>query len=478
MSGVAVPTFDQFTALEQRVAALEQGSVTPPNPEPPDPPDPIEPTEGVDPTRIARLIESLGWNTFSSLDTGNSWGSWPADYQPASVVAGLKWIAGDSGHSFPLREYHYKSREAMQRTWFQQIIAQLPDTQSAICIAANGSVQDVPSMIALAADPTCQIKWVEGLCEPNTNFGWGTIPKEQTLEIQLAVYASAPCTVMGPSIVAGTPHPEGWITGYAGDTLPELNENMHWGNGHYYPPHAPDVPNTGYSVNEYIGGLWGAYAQHNIALTEFHPTLYAAATMGAMSPKLAILARMISQAGRWPAGRALPPIGTFSASPRDPFYTLTTLLRCRKNGTMGVWWYALFDYGSTYECGVFPKTGGVDPRPIAYALRNFCQICRDTGDRHNFTCTKLDLTVSALPAGVDFDVYQASDGRHLVPIWYAGADAGQGTEVDVTLTFGSQKAALAVYDPLQSAVPIGDQANASAITLTIKPGVFFVEVYR
>ena len=43
--------------------------------------------------------------------------------------------------------------------------------------------------------------------------------------------------------------------------LAALNAKLDYGNGHYYPPGSPDVPNTGYSVNDYVGGLWGVYGK-------------------------------------------------------------------------------------------------------------------------------------------------------------------------------------------------------------------------
>src|SRR5215472_9224118 len=96
-----------------------------------------------------------------------------------------------------------------------EVTQAFPGMQTTLCVAANGTEADVPSMLALAADPACNVRWVEGLNEPNTDFGSGVVPVETTLAIQRAIHGSTQAAVMGPSIVAGTPHPEGWVTGYA-----------------------------------------------------------------------------------------------------------------------------------------------------------------------------------------------------------------------------------------------------------------------
>lgn len=465
MSPSSVPTWDEFNALQARVTALENAA-TPVPPEP-IPPEPTPPTEGIQAKRVADLIGSFGVNTFSSMDDGNVWGSWPSDYQPDSVIAGLKFILADSGHAFRLREYHYRGRESFQQPWLRQVTQAIPGTRASLCVAANGTPDDVPTMLGMAEDPTCNVAWVEGLNEPNTDFGWGMVPVETTLAIQQAT-APAACRVMGPSIVAGMPHPEGWVTGYMLDKMPELLACMDWGNGHYYPPHAPDIPNTGWSVNEYIGGLWQAYEQHPIALTEFHPTLYAAS-------REAVQANIMRLANRWRRGDA-PQLRPFAASPaRDAFYTLQTLLRCAKNGTLGLWWYALYDYGSTYQCGLFPTHGADNPRPAAIALQTLCVLCADTGDKHGFIPDVLDVAVSSLTGVLDLDVYQASDGRFLLPIWYPADDAGQGSPESVVLNFGSRKNAT-LFDVLQGGTDTTQFNGVDVIALDLLPGVYLLEI--
>jgi hypothetical protein len=417
-AGVTVPTMDDFTALAARVTALEQGSVTPPEPEPIPPP-----TNGTQCKRIASLIERFGINTFSSMDSGNRWGSWPADYRPESVIAALDWLLQDSGFSFGLREYHYKGRESWQRPWFQQIKAAYPNMRNMMCPGANASVADVPSMLAMQQDPSTGVVWAEGINEANTDFGSGEVPYEVTYDIQEAVWADGTRgALLGPSIVAGTPHPEGWILGYCESqaNLDELNGMMDIGNGHYYPPGSPDVPNTGYSVNEYVGGLWGAYAKHPIALPEFHPTLYNSQGNNPGKPG-------------W-------------SGKRDSYYTATTLFRCAQNGTHSVWWYAMFDYGSTYRCGLFPINGYADPREDAYALRALCWLCADRGDnRRTFDPGKFDYTVSGGDSACSTDLYQGSDGVIYIALWRSLPEPG-GAAIPLSFDFPSKPGRIEEFD--------------------------------
>jgi len=428
---VDVPTREEFDALaarvddhETRIAALEAGTVTPPDPIPPDPgPDP-NPPGGVQAKRIADLVELFGVNTFSSLDNGNVWGSWPADYRPDSVVEALGWITNGSGFALRVREYHYAGREAMQVPWLRQVVAAIPGTRVTLCVAANGSARDVPSMVAMQADPTCGVEWIEGLNEPNTNFGSGEVPYAETEAIQDACWTQTAQrgSVMGPSIVAGTPHPEGWIQGYCGtqQNLDVLNASMSAGNGHYYPPGSPDAPNTGYSINEYIGGLWGAYAQHPIHLTEYHPTLY-------------------NSQGHKPDQPGW-------SGARDAYYTLTTLLRCSANGTMGLWWYALFDYGTVYRCGLFPKDHANDPREDAYGLRALCTLAADPGaDRRTFEPGALAYAVEGGDEATSHALYEASDGTFFVALWRSLTEPG-GDAIPVRVAFPGGVRQVEEYD--------------------------------
>lgn len=438
---VLVPTMQDFAALELRVAQLEQGRPKPP-----------EPAEGVQAKRVADVVELFGVNTFSSLDDGNLWGSWPADYRPASVVAALNYITEGTGFALRLREYHYNGREDMQRDWLRQVIDQLPGTRVAICPGANATVRDIPTMVALAQDPACAIYWAEGLNEPNTNFGSGEVPVEQTKAMQDALWAARdtiPASILGPSIVAGTPHPEGWIRGYCGNQMDAINAAMQEGNGHYYPPGCPDVPGTGYSTSEYIGGLWTAYAQHPIHLTEFHPTLYNSVGLKPDDPA-------------W-------------NGERDAFYTLLTLLRCVKCNAPGCWWYALFDYGSVYRCGLFPRAGTDAPRPAATVLRNLCRIMADDNPMaRTFAPGKLDVAVAG---DCDWDLYQGSNGTFRLALWRGATELG-GTSKPIEVSFGDSGVRVAEFDPIVSAAPVRISEDTGSYLVGLPAGVRILTIDR
>lgn len=414
MMAVSVPTMEEFEALEARVMALEADA--PPNPDPP----PV--TDGTQAKRIIALDRYMGVNTFSSLDQSNVWGSWPADYSPPTVIKCLRWIVQRTGHTVSVREYHYDGRTDMQRTWLQALKTEFPDMANIMCIGANGGVGDVASMIALHKDVSTGVVWVEGENEPNTNFGSGEVPYDITKAVQEAVFNDANYgSSFGPSIVAGTPHPEGWITGYCGtqNNLDLLNANMDIGNGHYYPPGAPDVPSTGYSVNEYIGGLWGAYAQNQISLTEFHPTLYNSQGNNPGQPG-------------W-------------SDARDAYYTLTTVFRCAQNGTHSLWWYALLDYGTVYTCGLFP-TNESNPRCSAFALRALCSLCADPGNaRATFSPGRLDFTMTGGDANTFTDLYQGSEGTFYLMLWRSLDEPG-GQPVPVEFSFPAKPAKIEEFD--------------------------------
>ena len=433
-------TQTEFDALEARVSALEQGQQPPQPEQPPETePPPGGATDGVQATRVHQLIELLGVNTFSSLDEHNVWGSWPADYRPESVIAGLRYITGDTRFCLGIREYHYAGRESFQTPWLEQIRTAFPAAVITVCVGANGSAGDVASLVTLPHD------YAEGLNEPNTDFGSGQVPVDTTLAIQDAVWAQDVASrVMGPSIVAGMPHPEGWITGYCGDRMGAINGAMSIGNGHYYPPHCPDLTGDGTSLSEYVGGLWTAYAQHPIAITEFHPSLYNADGHGPSEPG-------------WDGQR-------------DAYYTLLALLRARKCTVVGLWWYAMFDYGQTYQCGLFPQRGAENPRPAATALRNLCTICRDDGaDLRSFTPGKLTLLVDIPDSRCDWDLYQASDGRFLLALWKSCPEPG-GDLTPIAISFATPSRVVE-YDPLRGTNAVHQEDATTTFIAMLDGGV-------
>jgi len=431
---VQVPTAADFDALSSRVAALEAAQPKPPT------------TTGVQAARIADFVQALGFNTFSSMSsTSNVWGSYPADYSPASVNAALDWLLNGATYRLQGREYHYAGRESIQKPWLQALAGRL---RFSMCIGANGSVNDVPSMLALAADPTLGIAWVEGNNEPNGNFGSGTVPVASALTAQQALTGQR----MGPSIIFGLPHPEGWLTGYMGTSQTAMCAAMDIANGHFYPPsHCDADAGAGPAFADVVRGMGIGYPSKPVAITEFHPSLYNGA-----NPKV-------------------QPGGSI-----DGYWLLLAWLRAYQLGIRSLHWYALFDYGSVYVCGLFPKTGAVSPRASAYVVRNVCTVCADNGvARDTFAPGKLAYTLSGMPAGAWDSLFQDSAGRFFLMLAYPSTVQG-GTSVPVTVTFGTTPHNVTEYDlskaaggttPLQitSGGTVTSQLSGSVRCLVVVP---------
>ncbi len=364
---------------------------------------------GVQAARIADLLEPLGFNTFSSLDTNNVWGAWPADYSPASVIAAMNWITNGSGLTAQGREYHYAGRETIQAPWLKQVTA-ATGAKFSMCVGANGSLNDVASLLALAVDPKNNIAWVEGINEPNNDFGSGPVPAVTTLAIQSALGSNA----IGPSIVFGLPFPEDYITPpyFSIADLTQLKSGFN--NGHFYPPRQPDVDdgsNRGGTFDDVVQGLSRVYGTKPLMITEWHPTLYNEDGQSANDQLAAYLAPIM-------------------------------LLSSHRLGVKGMFWFALFDYGANMRCGLFPQTGATNPRPAASALRAMFTLTGDKGaTKRTFTPGRLNYKISGLPAPVDaaspnsggqHALFQASDGRFFLVVWNTQLMSG-GVAVPVTI---------------------------------------------
>jgi hypothetical protein len=437
---VSVPTMDEFNALEARVAALEGA--------PPELPSDIPPIQA---KRIADLIELFGVNTFSQIDDTNVWGSYPSDYRSQTVLAALKYMTGTTKFCFGIREYHYAGREVIQKPWLDDIRTIYPNSTVTMCVSANGQVSDVASMLRVGG-----VTYFEGINEPNTDFGQGTVPFEQTKAIQDEVWMRTETigqqqNVAGPAIAAGMPNPEQWIKDYCGSGLAALNAELRHGNGHYYPPSCPDLAQSGTSLAEYAGGLQNAYGQPTM-ITEFHPSLR-------------------STDGNKPGE-------TGWSGDRDAYYLLLSLYRAGKLG-MPLWWYALFDYADVHICGLFPRNQQ-NPRPAATAMRNLSITCADPGDDlRSFAPGTLQCRATGEAGGWDWDLYQSSDGKFFIPLWLAAKDLG-GPSTMITLELAKVPAAIAQFDirtgaqlqfpePPMQAKTFHIELDASARMIVIRP---------
>ncbi len=386
-------------------------------------------TTGVQAGRIADLLEPFGGNTFSSLTAdANLWGPWPADYSAPSVIAGMQYITNNSGLVMQGREYHYAGRESIQAPWLKQVTA-ATGAKFTMCVGSNGSSSDVASLRTLAADPANNIAWTEGLNEPNWDNGGGAVPKATALAVQTALGA----TSIGPSIVVGFPSPESWIApGYL--TATEAAQlACAFSNGHYYPSTLPDLDNgegRGGEFDSLIQGLRKAYGAKPPMVTEWHPSLFNADATKRSSDAL------------------------------DAYYAPITLLSAYRLGVRGMFWFSMFDWkdpsqSGYMKCGLFPKTGGVSPRPVASVLRALFTLTGDKGaTKRTFAPGRLDYTISNLPppvntasphSGGQHDLFQASDGRFFLIVRNAQAAPG-GTATPVTIRFPTSSRAVKEYN--------------------------------
>ena len=425
-SGVAVPP----QPTEPPPIGMTKPSPAPINPPPtpqPIPPDlsgggptPPQPGSGtgVQAGRIADfLCNYSGTDMFPSMDEGNVWGSWPADYRPDTVIAAYDWLLNGSTNYPISRVYTAAYRMEILKPWMPLLAAKGHTFTGGI--AANGNVDDAKATLELAADPANGIRFVEGINEPNTDFGSGHVPPQTTMDVQDHLWKNKlnGIPVMGPSIVYGLPVPEGYISpGYcSADELKYLNERMDIANPHFYPPNVCDLDpgaNRGGCFDDVVQGMKNSYGDKPISVTEWQPTLY----------------------------------GQHGTDDRlDGYYTPWMMLSAWRLKIHSMMWYPLFDYSTHHPCGFFPKDAN-NPRPSAYAMRALHTLAGDKGsDARTFQPGKLDYSVSggqgpineASPhSGTQHQLFQRSSGEFLLFVYNEQIEPG-GASQDVTVTFGT-----------------------------------------
>jgi len=410
----------------KRIAVSANGGVTvPPQPvvppetiTPPDPGPGPSPGTGVQASRIADfLCNYSGCDMFPSMDEGNVWGSWPAYYRPDTVIAAYDWLMNGSTNYPISRVYTASYRMEILRQWLPILAA--AGHRFTGGIAANGTVADAEATMELARDPKYGIVMVEGINEPNTDFGSGHVPPQVTMDVQDYLWKNRipGIPVLGPSIVYGLPVPEGYISpGYcSADELAYLNERMDIANPHFYPPNVCDLDpgaNRGGCFDDVVTGMRNTYGDKPISVTEWQPTLY----------------------------------GQHGTDDRlDGYYTPWMMLSAHRLKIHSMMWYPLFDYATHHPCGFFPKNAS-DPRPSAYALRAMHTLAGDKGsDARTFQPGKLDYKVEgghgpineASPhSGTQHALFQRSNGDFLLFVYNEQIEP-EGDEREVTVTFGT-----------------------------------------
>lgn len=420
---------------------------------------------GVKAARIADMLERFGVNTFSSTASdSNVWGSWPADYSPTSVTAALKWLVGASGLTIRVREYHYANQRSWQEPWCQTIHA-ATGAPFSVAIGAGGGVADATSIVAMATASAAGTKWltqVEGINEPNNNFGSGTIPVDAVIAAQTMLSSgiaaiSNPPQVASPSIVFGLPFPEGYIMpGYAtAAQMATINASCSFGNGHMYPPDEVDLEDgsgRGGTMRDVVVGLNQVYG-HPLTVTEWHPTLYNSHGVN-LNPAV------------------------------DAYYAPCFFLSAFREGIDAWYWFALLDYATIYLSGLFPKTGAVAPRPVANTIRAMFTLTGDTGlTKHTFEPGYLDYTVAGLPSGLTPNsggqhmLFQNSAGTFFLFVWLAQSLV-DGPTTPVTVKFGKPHR-VRVYKISDVTTPTAvkqDLSNASSVSLALGGAVYLLVI--
>ena len=420
----------------RRIAVSANGGVTvPPQPvvppetiTPPDPGPGPSPGNGIQASRIADfLCNYSGCDMFPSMDEGNVWGSWPADYRPDTVIAAYDWLMNGSTN-YPInRVYTASYRMEILRPWLPLLAER--GHRFVGGVAANGEVADAEATLELARDPANGMIMVEGLNEPNTNFGYGEVPPQMTKDIQDHLWKNKlpGIPVVGPSIVFGLPYPEGYITpGYcSAEDIAYLNARMDIIAGHFYPPNVCDLDggaNRDGAFDDVVIGLRKAYGSDKpISMTEWQTTLYG---VNGTDDHL------------------------------DGYYTPWMMLSAWRLKIHSMMWYPLFDYGTHHPCGFFPKDAN-NPRPSAYAMRAMHTLAGDRGaNARTFQPGKLDYTVEgghgpineASPnSGTQHALFQRSNGEFLLFVYNEQIEP-EGDEREVTVRFGTAPKRVSEYE--------------------------------
>jgi hypothetical protein len=427
---------------------------------------------GVQAARIADLLERFGVNCFSQHDTSwNPWGAWPIEYTAATTIKGIQEIIGSSGYTINVRAYYFAGRETAAGGG--DLIDWCPAVNTAtgakisLAIGAGGTDSDAKAMATwLGTTITPWLGWIEGVNEPN---GQSPVALPVTEAAQADLPTATGATIMGPSIVIGLPHPEGWITNYLGaGGAANLAPHMAAINVHYYQSTLPSLDDGSLRSGEigdvFVGEQTGWASHIPQIITEWHPTYYNAA-------------------GQFAGGDALA-----------AYYAPIFMVEAYRQGFAGYFWFSLFDY-STTPCGLIAQSqsGGatvLTPKAPAQTLGNLFAICGPAGAaKHSFIPGKLDFTATGLPPPVNSDsphtggqtmLFQRDDGTFLLMLWNAQvppftSDAAgnitgvtlPGASASVSVNLPSKPSKVEHFNPAIGAAALNTWTGQSAVTVPL-----------
>jgi hypothetical protein len=414
---------------------------------------------GTQASRIADCLQRFGTNTFSKLYVNGypwSWGGSQGNYDSATTARAINYITAGSGLTMNIREYHRDSVGTpaiaitpLQKTWIRDVY-QATNSPFTIAIAAGGGTADIPGIADIVQDSVSSglnyVKWVEGLNEPNMDFGWGTVPVATTATVQTALFqqvaaVSPDIVIAGPSIVFSLPYPDGSLTSYLGASQAAIQTASDAANVHVYPPKSPnadDASNRGGTLANINTGF-NNVLPGPVLNTEWHPTLYS--NIHKTDP---------AYDAYW-----------------GPIYMVSSFIDFNWEANF---WFALFDYNSvSMKCGLF-ATSDTTPYPVANAFRALYSLTGDHGaDKLTFPAGRLDVTVSGLPtapansprAGGRWALFESSAHTYFLLLWNEQNDISAAT-VPVTVTFNAHTMAKVEEFNITS----GSQAAMQTLTNT------------
>ena len=414
--------------------------------------------------RIADCLERFGVNTFSKLNYNGypwSWGGSKGQYEAAPTARAINYLTGGSGLTLQVREYHHGDGSTndhltpLQSAWIRQVF-EATGSPFSIAIAANGNTNAIGGILRIVRDSESSglhyVRWVEGINEPNTDFGSGTISNSAILFTQEQLYrqvrAVAPkLPVVGPSIVFGLPRPDAYLAHYLGPTTNAILAASDCNNIHFYPGWSPNGTYAHSRAGEFEDidrGFKQVLPGKKAICTEWHSTLFS----------------------------SIHKTNEVYDAYWAPIFLLSSYL---DYDWQAAFWFALFNYGGPHPyCGLF-STNDTAPYAQAKALRALFQFTGDHGvDKLSFTPGKLDVTVSGLPAapanaphaGGRWALFQNSAGTYSLMLWNEQNDISTNT-CPVTVTFNAHAMAKVEEFNITTANPTALQTRENVHNLTV-----------
>jgi hypothetical protein len=423
---------------------------TPPQPITPPtnglPSDPV----GITAVRVADVLEGCGANTYQNGQDGSG-GAGTNTVE--AHIDGLRYIAGDSGLGFTLREY--LSDLAKQKDFCRRISEGVPGTKWLVTQNYEGQTPAVIELCRYLHDAGGHCAGGEGFNEPNmSGLGRPVVSPQRTLQYQQELWAGLRGIVPVLTATLGENNEvngPGYIERWYGDALPGMRDACDRWASHDYPNSGAPSRDMGYRTV----GVANAFQKSRGFVTEWHAGLY----------------------------------NNHKDKETEAYWTLIGILNGFKNfGSSGLQQWSFYDYGDFYPVGLFKGHDCNNPWPVATAMRALWQRTGDRGsDKRTFAPGKLDISFSGLPGGFNaqsggqFLVMQSSDtGKFSVAVWNEQDRIGSARS-NVGVRFGSGAKARVVDSSLTSPIvedvrPIATYTDVTEFTMDLGTEVRLLEI--